>query len=153
MRGTGKLRCKERCGVVKYSACCASSSRWAVTYVPEAACTSPTPLGSSPAATCRQPITPLLDTANNTHQAPLKPPLPPPTHPPHPQGKGPAAAAVKDILMKLRKEVTGLPPEALAAPRIDRLILIDREVDLVTPLVTQVGGWARGWGLLRVAAW
>lgn len=50
--------------------------------------------------------------------------------------------------MKLRKEVAGLPPEALAAPRIDRLILIDREVDLVTPLVTQVRGWAWAGGLL-----
>ncbi len=45
---------------------------------------------------------------------------------------------MKDILIKLRKELPSLPHEALAAPRIDRLIFIDREVDLVTPLITQV---------------
>jgi hypothetical protein len=70
--------------------------------------------------------------------------MPAPRPPALPQGKGPAAAAVKDILLKLRREMGPLPAGALAQPRIDRLVLIDREVDLATPLVTQVGGWGLG---------
>ncbi|KAI8464581.1 MAG: Sec1-like protein [Monoraphidium minutum] len=56
------------------------------------------------------------------------------------QGKGPAAAAVRDICIKMRKE---RPPPALGgggggAGRIGRAILIDREVDLITPMMTQI---------------
>ncbi|KAF8069504.1 VPS33 [Scenedesmus sp. PABB004] len=53
------------------------------------------------------------------------------------QGKGPAATAVRDILVKLRRE-SPLPPAAAAACRIHRAVLIDREVDPVTPLLTQI---------------
>jgi hypothetical protein len=47
-------------------------------------------------------------------------------------------------MTKLRREMGPLPAGALAQPRIDRLVLIDREVDLATPLVTQVGGSRSG---------
>jgi hypothetical protein len=83
-----------------------------------------------------------------------RPPAPPPALPP--QGKGPAAAAVKDIMTKLRRQLPSLPPSALAAPRIGRLILIDREVDLITPLLTQVIGRAGGllgWRGRRCVCW
>ncbi len=53
------------------------------------------------------------------------------------QGKGPAAAAVKDMALRLRRE-SPLPPAAAAACRIHRAVLLDREVDPVTPLLTQI---------------
>lgn len=53
------------------------------------------------------------------------------------QGKGPAASAVKDMLVKMRKE-TPLPPAAAAASHIQRAIILDREVDFITPMVTQI---------------
>lgn len=53
------------------------------------------------------------------------------------QGKGPAAAAVKDIAIKLRKE-TPLPAAAAATCRIHRAIILDRDSDVVTPMVTQI---------------
>lgn len=81
---------------------------------------------------------------------------------PRMQGKGPAAAAVKDICIKMRKErppptcAPSVLPAASASSssspspssssaqqlpggcRIGRMILIDREVDLVTPMMTQI---------------
>eukprot|EP00197_Chlamydomonas_leiostraca_P007999 CAMPEP_0202864156 /NCGR_PEP_ID=MMETSP1391-20130828/4509_1 /ASSEMBLY_ACC=CAM_ASM_000867 /TAXON_ID=1034604 /ORGANISM="Chlamydomonas leiostraca, Strain SAG 11-49" /LENGTH=286 /DNA_ID=CAMNT_0049543869 /DNA_START=559 /DNA_END=1416 /DNA_ORIENTATION=+ len=49
-------------------------------------------------------------------------------------GKGPAAAAVRDMVVRMRHENPGLlAPVAGAPPRIARAILLDREVDLVTP--------------------
>ena len=66
------------------------------------------------------------------------------------QGKGPAAAAVRDMIIRMRKEV---PDSNLASSSsgnsggssgggsgrgIDRCILLDREVDLVTPCMTQI---------------
>eukprot|EP00877_Chromochloris_zofingiensis_P013688 jgi/Chrzof1/8573/Cz03g16010.t1 len=56
---------------------------------------------------------------------------------PHIQGKGPAAAAVKDMCLKMRKEAP-ITPCSSAQSRIDRVILLDREVDVVTPMVTQI---------------
>lgn len=53
------------------------------------------------------------------------------------QGKGPAASAVKDMLVKMRKEIP-LPPAAAAASQIQRAIILDREVDFITPMVTQI---------------
>jgi hypothetical protein len=63
--------------------------------------------------------------------------------PPSAQGKGPAAAAVRDICIKMRKERPPPAPGAAGAGaggpgRIGRLFLIDREVDLVTPMMTQI---------------
>lgn len=73
------------------------------------------------------------------------------------QGVGPAAAAVRELLARARAEAPfppagGGPASALgsggdggsggggggAPARIDRIILLDREVDLVTPLLTQI---------------
>lgn len=53
------------------------------------------------------------------------------------QGKGPAASAVKDMLVKMRREAP-LPPAAAAASHIQRAIILDREVDFITPMVTQI---------------
>ncbi len=62
-----------------------------------------------------------------------------PRHGPKPwQGKGFAAAAVRDMMIKMRREAA---PDALAGVRrgaVDRVLLLDREVDVVTPMVTQV---------------
>jgi hypothetical protein len=41
------------------------------------------------------------------------------------------------MLVKMRKE-TPLPPAAAAASHIQRAILLDREVDFITPMVTQI---------------
>ncbi|KAG2453701.1 hypothetical protein HYH02_001913 [Chlamydomonas schloesseri] len=74
---------------------------------------------------------------------------------PRVQGKGPAATAVRDMCFRMRRESPGLaaaPPLAAAlgggglagasglglGGRIDRMILIDREVDLITPMMTQI---------------
>lgn len=56
--------------------------------------------------------------------------------PPH-QGKGPAASAVRDMLLQLRRESPPPPPPPGGA-RIGRVILLDREADVVTPLLTQI---------------
>lgn len=41
------------------------------------------------------------------------------------------------MLVKMRKE-TPLPPAAAAASHIQRAIILDREVDFITPMVTQI---------------
>mmetsp|Transcript_710 Transcript_710/g.1667 ORF Transcript_710/g.1667 Transcript_710/m.1667 type:complete len:516 (+) Transcript_710:67-1614(+) len=51
------------------------------------------------------------------------------------KGKGHAAKAVADMLDELGQELGGEPAEC-GEPRFDELILIDREVDIVTPMVT-----------------
>uniref|UniRef100_A0A7S0YFR1 Sec1-like protein n=1 Tax=Polytomella parva TaxID=51329 RepID=A0A7S0YFR1_9CHLO len=52
------------------------------------------------------------------------------------QGKGPAAAAVRDMCSRMRREA---PPGLLpASGRIQRAVFLDREVDLVTPMLTQI---------------
>ena len=61
--------------------------------------------------------------------------------------KGDAAAAVHRILSRLRRE-QGRDVPAVAAPGegIDTMILLDRTVDMVTPMCTQVGaGGSEGW--------
>ncbi|EFJ51049.1 hypothetical protein VOLCADRAFT_103690 [Volvox carteri f. nagariensis] len=74
---------------------------------------------------------------------------------PRVQGKGPAATAVRDMCFRMRRESSRLPavpPLAcgingaggdsavggFVSGRIDRLILLDREVDLITPMMTQI---------------
>lgn len=50
-------------------------------------------------------------------------------------GVGPAAEAVKNMCVKMRRECgSGVPNPG----KIKRMVLIDRGVDLVTPMVTQV---------------
>lgn len=57
-------------------------------------------------------------------------------------GKGSAAAAVSDLLQRLRREVAlaGPADSAPDGPRaeVDGLIILDRRVDLVTPMCTQL---------------
>ena len=40
------------------------------------------------------------------------------------------------MMLRMRKEIG--PDELSATPEIDQLILIDREVDMVTPMCTQL---------------
>eukprot|EP00887_Chlorella_sp_A99_P004182 scaffold23.g4182.t1 len=58
---------------------------------------------------------------------------------PHVKGKGDTACAVQRILARLRRE-QGRDVPAAAAPGegIDTLILLDRSVDIVTPMCTQL---------------
>ncbi len=51
-------------------------------------------------------------------------------------GKGKAAKQVFDYMQRMRKEMLGEEPEV--APQIDNVILLDRQVDLISPLVTQL---------------
>eukprot|EP01104_Vermistella_antarctica_P001525 TRINITY_DN1158_c0_g1_i1.p1 TRINITY_DN1158_c0_g1~~TRINITY_DN1158_c0_g1_i1.p1 ORF type:complete len:617 (-),score=161.35 TRINITY_DN1158_c0_g1_i1:116-1966(-) len=55
---------------------------------------------------------------------------------PNVKGKGTMSARVKDMLFRMRKEMTN--DEPCVTPEIDTLILIDREVDMVTPMCTQL---------------
>jgi len=52
------------------------------------------------------------------------------------KGKGSAAKLVCDMLVRMRKETAA--DEAALTPEFDNLIIIDREVDMVTPLCTQL---------------
>lgn len=55
------------------------------------------------------------------------------------KGKGPLARQLCDVLLRLRREKGPQPPAASAPrPQIDALIVLDRSVDLVTPLCTQL---------------
>lgn len=60
-------------------------------------------------------------------------------HPSMHAGKGEAAQAVQRIMSRMRAE-QGRDAPAAAAPGegIDTLVLLDRSVDLVTPMCTQV---------------
>lgn len=55
---------------------------------------------------------------------------------PNVYGKGKAAKQVYDYMSKLRKEMIGEEPEQMS--EIDNLIIIDRQIDLITPLSTQL---------------
>jgi hypothetical protein len=67
------------------------------------------------------------------------------------RGKGHGARAVADMLLRLQREAP--PPSQTAGgngssasaqePEIEELVIIDREVDLVTPMMTQVRSGAR----------
>jgi len=52
------------------------------------------------------------------------------------RGKGHAAKQVADMLVRMRKETEA--EEAPIVPEFDSMIIIDREVDMVTPLCTQL---------------
>jgi hypothetical protein len=52
------------------------------------------------------------------------------------RGKGSASKQVADMLLRMRKETEA--DEAPIAPEFDTMILLDREVDMVTPLCTQL---------------
>ena len=51
-------------------------------------------------------------------------------------GKGNAAAQVFDLMVRLRRESCGRDPEIRS--QIDSLVIIDRAVDLISPLPTQL---------------
>jgi hypothetical protein len=53
------------------------------------------------------------------------------------QGKGPEAEAVMKMAVRMRRE-DPLPAAAAATCRIHRAVLLDREVDPITPMVTQI---------------
>eukprot|EP00658_Telonema_sp_P-2_P040794 TRINITY_DN29176_c0_g2_i2.p2 TRINITY_DN29176_c0_g2~~TRINITY_DN29176_c0_g2_i2.p2 ORF type:complete len:210 (-),score=64.74 TRINITY_DN29176_c0_g2_i2:121-750(-) len=52
------------------------------------------------------------------------------------KGKGEHAKAVADMILKLRREGFADGEEAVIIPEIDQLVLIDRQVDLVSPVCT-----------------
>ena len=54
---------------------------------------------------------------------------------PHIKGVGVNAHACAQVLRRMRKEQGGVGPVAVA-PQVDAMVLIDREVDCVTPLLT-----------------
>ncbi|KAG1714266.1 Vacuolar protein sorting-associated protein 33A [Nymphon striatum] len=51
-------------------------------------------------------------------------------------GKGKQAKQVYDLMMRMRRELAGCEPQL--TPQIDNLVLIDRSIDLLTPLATQL---------------
>ena len=51
-------------------------------------------------------------------------------------GKGHAAAQVFDLMVRMRRESCGRDPEVRS--QIDSLVIIDRAVDLISPLPTQL---------------
>ncbi|XP_052224605.1 vacuolar protein sorting-associated protein 33A-like isoform X2 [Dreissena polymorpha] len=51
-------------------------------------------------------------------------------------GKGECAKHVKEMMLRIRRELDGLEPQI--TPQIDNLFIIDRTVDLLTPLLTQL---------------
>jgi hypothetical protein len=54
-------------------------------------------------------------------------------------GKGQGAARVWQLMQRMRREMVGQSAAwASMVPEIDTLILIDRHVDMVTPLLTQL---------------
>jgi len=55
---------------------------------------------------------------------------------PNIMGKGSNCQFVKDMILRMRRE--NLSEEQLVVPEIDTIILLDREVDLMTPLCTQL---------------
>jgi hypothetical protein len=80
--------------------------------------------------------------------SPLHSPLPAP-----PQGKGPAAVAMRDMCIRMRRECLALSGGAASGgplagagaaggssgtPLISRAVILDREVDVITPMMTQI---------------
>ncbi len=51
-------------------------------------------------------------------------------------GKGQAAQKLFEFMVKMRKERAGEEPDV--SPQIDRMIILDRQVDLISPLITQL---------------
>lgn len=52
-------------------------------------------------------------------------------------GKGKNARIVADQILRMRRELTQ-NQEPQISPKIDNLILIDRNIDLITPMMTQL---------------
>eukprot|EP00245_Coleochaete_scutata_P001569 TRINITY_DN11946_c0_g1_i1.p1 TRINITY_DN11946_c0_g1~~TRINITY_DN11946_c0_g1_i1.p1 ORF type:complete len:607 (+),score=112.22 TRINITY_DN11946_c0_g1_i1:84-1904(+) len=57
---------------------------------------------------------------------------------PNVKGKGKGAVAVFDMMKRMRREQLGALPPYSGPPEIDMLILLDRQVDMVTPMCTQL---------------
>ncbi|KAL4223148.1 Vacuolar protein sorting-associated protein 33A [Mactra antiquata] len=55
---------------------------------------------------------------------------------PNIDGKGECAKHVVDMMLRMRRELEGNEPQI--TPQIDNLVIIDRTVDLLTPLLTQL---------------
>ncbi|XP_064460766.1 vacuolar protein sorting-associated protein 33A-like [Ornithodoros turicata] len=55
---------------------------------------------------------------------------------PNVHGKGKYAKMVFDMMLRMRKELSGSEPQIV--PQIDTLLLIDRSIDLLTPFATQL---------------
>lgn len=55
---------------------------------------------------------------------------------PYVQGLGKAAKHVYDIMVRMRREIQGVEPNIM--PQIDNLILVDRSIDLLSPMVMQL---------------
>ena len=51
-------------------------------------------------------------------------------------GKGEAAAQLFDLLTRMRREMTGIEPSV--RPQVDSLVILDRSVDLISTLPTQL---------------
>ncbi|KAG0613467.1 hypothetical protein M758_6G104800 [Ceratodon purpureus] len=57
---------------------------------------------------------------------------------PNVKGKGKAASQVSDILVRMQREQPPPLPSSVKPPEIDTLLLIDRQVDMVTPMCSQL---------------
>lgn len=57
---------------------------------------------------------------------------------PNVKGKGKAASQVSDILLRMQREQSPPLPASVKPPEIDTLLLIDRQVDMVTPMCSQL---------------
>ncbi|XP_052712538.1 vacuolar protein sorting-associated protein 33A-like isoform X1 [Crassostrea angulata] len=55
---------------------------------------------------------------------------------PNIQGKGDCAKNVVDMMLRMRRELGGREPQI--TPQIDNLLILDRNVDLLTPLLSQL---------------
>lgn len=53
-------------------------------------------------------------------------------------GRGPAANKVWDLMQRLEKENEDVKSKETQTPMIEHLLLLDRSVDLLSPLVTQL---------------
>lgn len=52
------------------------------------------------------------------------------------KGKGTCAKLVADMMLRMRREMDS--EESTTVPEIDQVILIDRQVDMITPMCTQL---------------
>lgn len=58
--------------------------------------------------------------------------------PPRVYGKGHAAKKLHDFMSRMRKEMHGKQAPDLNRPHFDTMIILDRQVDMITPLLTQL---------------
>jgi len=57
---------------------------------------------------------------------------------PNVRGKGNGARAVIEMVQRMRREQGADAPAELKSPEIDSLVILDRDCDLITPLLTQL---------------